>query len=51
MLPQSTAAKLVNSAAVLCISSQVGLEGHPLDHLANLPIPQNKEVRFLGKRA
>lgn len=37
-LPQSTAAKLVNGDAELCISSQVGPEAHPLDHLANLPI-------------
>ena len=49
MLPQSTAAMLVNSDAELCISSQVGLEAHPLDHLAYQPIPQNKEVGFFRK--
>lgn len=41
-LPQSTAAELVNADAVLCISSQVDLEAHPLDHLANLPISQQR---------
>jgi hypothetical protein len=46
LLPQSTAAKLGNSDAALCISSQVGLEAHPLDRQANLPISQQRRRNF-----